>query len=90
MTASGTGIGLALVKELADLHGGDVTVESGRYGLVGASFTLTLPLGRTHLADDQLADALRTDASADAMTAELKKALGSDELKTAWAGTGLI
>jgi len=41
-TQIGTGIGLSLVKELVDLHGGRVTVESGRSG---TSFLVTLPWG---------------------------------------------
>jgi signal transduction histidine kinase len=44
---AGTGIGLALVKEIATLHGGEVTVHSqqGR----GSTFRVTLPLGKDHL-----------------------------------------
>ena len=46
-THEGTGIGLALVHELAKLHGGHVAVESvdGK----GSTFTVTIPLGCTHL-----------------------------------------
>jgi signal transduction histidine kinase/class 3 adenylate cyclase/CheY-like chemotaxis protein len=44
---AGTGLGLALVKEVAALHGGEVTVRS-EYG-VGTSFRVTIPLGRAHL-----------------------------------------
>jgi len=46
-TFEGTGIGLALVRELARLHGGTVGVTSslGR----GSMFTVTIPLGKVHL-----------------------------------------
>lgn len=37
------GIGLALVKQLVELHGGSISVESGGAGL-GSQFTLRLPL----------------------------------------------
>ena len=43
----GTGIGLALVKEIALLHGGDVTAHS-RQGK-GSAFRVTFPLGKAHL-----------------------------------------
>jgi len=48
----GTGIGLALARELAELHAGKLEVESGSGG--GATFTLSLPMGRSHLSDDQI------------------------------------
>ncbi|MGB0679895.1 MAG: ATP-binding protein, partial [Polyangiales bacterium] len=48
----GTGIGLALVKDYAELHGGTVAVEStlGK----GTCFRVVLPLGRDHLSDEQI------------------------------------
>ncbi|RKH58856.1 hybrid sensor histidine kinase/response regulator [Corallococcus aberystwythensis] len=51
-THEGTGIGLALVRELVALHGGDVSVESeeGR----GTTFTVRVPRGHAHLPADSL------------------------------------
>ncbi len=46
-THEGTGIGLALVKELARLHGGTIAVESV-FGQ-GSTFTVTIPMGKAHL-----------------------------------------
>jgi signal transduction histidine kinase/DNA-binding response OmpR family regulator len=53
-THEGSGIGLALVAELAALHGGSVTVDSmpGR----GSTFTVSLPYGSDHLPSDQVAE----------------------------------
>lgn len=44
---AGTGIGLALVKEIAALHHGEVRAYS-QYGS-GSSFEITVPLGKRHL-----------------------------------------
>jgi PAS domain S-box-containing protein len=48
----GSGIGLALVKEIVRLHGGDVAVESetGR----GSRFRVRIPFGTSHLPSEQV------------------------------------
>ena len=51
-TQEGTGIGLALVQELARLHGGSVSVasEEGR----GTTFTVSIRRGTSHLPADRI------------------------------------
>ena len=50
----GAGIGLALVRELVELHGGTVSVQStvGK----GSRFVLRVPFGRAHLPVGQIQD----------------------------------
>jgi len=48
----GSGIGLALVQELAKLHGGSVRVESEIAR--GSVFTVTIPTGKSHLPPDRI------------------------------------
>ena len=43
----GTGIGLALVKELVQAHGGSITVQSALGK--GSTFSVDIPLGTKHL-----------------------------------------
>lgn len=50
----GSGLGLALAKDLTELHGGLLEADS-EIGF-GSSFAVELPLGRDHLTDDQLTD----------------------------------
>ncbi|RAV10049.1 histidine kinase [Mycolicibacterium sp. GF69] len=49
----GSGIGLALVKELIELHSGAISVESTEGA--GTTFTIRLPFGAAHLPADALA-----------------------------------
>ena len=48
----GSGIGLALVQELVEMHGGSIAVKSTVN--VGTEFTVTLPLGHKHLAHERV------------------------------------
>src|SRR3984957_17295918 len=63
----GSGIGLALVQELVNIHGGRIEVESdvGK----GTRFTITMPLGSAHLpsarikvADEEVVSPVRTQS----------------------------
>ncbi|MGF7211976.1 PAS domain S-box-containing protein [Skermanella aerolata] len=64
-THEGSGIGLALVQELANLHGGSASAESilGQ----GSTFTITVPFGAAHLPERSIG--ARHDTVAPAMRA---------------------
>ncbi|PLS74835.1 MAG: hypothetical protein CYG61_10560 [Actinobacteria bacterium] len=53
-TFEGSGIGLAMVAELAGLHGGTVGVHSERHH--GSTFTVSIPFGSAHLAPAKVAE----------------------------------
>ena len=59
-TQEGTGIGLALVQELVQLHGGCVRVESTPD--LGSTFCVVIPTGTAHLPADRIGGP-RTPAS---------------------------
>jgi len=72
-TIEGSGIGLALVRELVKLHGGDVSVESelGR----GTTFRVWLPFGPAHLPEGRVG-AVRTTPRPVDKNAYVEEALG--------------
>jgi signal transduction histidine kinase len=61
-THEGTGIGLALVRELATVHGGAAMVESHEGH--GSVFTVTIPAGCTHLPADRVQSGRRLTPTA--------------------------
>ena len=60
-SAEGSGIGLALVRDLVGLHGGTVTAAS-RPG-EGTTFIVEIPLGHEHLPQDQVVAPTDSDES---------------------------
>ncbi|OIP75279.1 MAG: adenylate cyclase [Oscillatoriales cyanobacterium CG2_30_44_21] len=77
----GSGLGLALVKELVKLHGGDISVSSD-YGH-GTTFAISLPIGKSHLPADQVtnlhADLQMSRASVELADLETDISLETDE-----------
>ncbi len=78
-THEGTGIGLALVQELAKLHGGSLQLQSV-YGQ-GSTFTISIPRGKHHLPADRIASGRTltpTSIRADAFVEEALRWLPED------------
>jgi signal transduction histidine kinase/DNA-binding response OmpR family regulator len=60
-SSAGTGIGLTLAKELAQLHKGDITVSS-EVGY-GASFRFAFPLHKAAYSEDDISEETKVDIS---------------------------
>ena len=72
-THEGTGIGLALVKELIHAHGGAIQVRS-REG-EGSAFTVTVPRGCAHLPEERLSGRTSPTPTATRAAAYVQEAL---------------
>jgi signal transduction histidine kinase len=73
-THEGSGIGLALVRDLVDLHGGEIRATS-RVGQ-GTTFTVSIPTGSEHLPKDRVGTKpASAKASSTVASAYVKEAL---------------
>jgi len=61
MHIEGTGIGLHLCKMIVDMHKGTIEAANRADGQRGSVFTVTLPLGKEHLAVDEIEKPLTID-----------------------------
>ncbi|RZK41057.1 MAG: response regulator [Pedobacter sp.] len=71
-THEGTGIGLSLVHELVQLHGGQISVESIEGE--GSVFSVKLPKGKAHLPSSAVIEEIRSVDSSLAASAFVKEA----------------
>ena len=66
---NGTGIGLNLCKMIVDMHHGAIVAQNRTDGRQGAQFVVTLPLGNSHLTEEEI----ETQPAADEGTAVGKR-----------------
>jgi PAS domain S-box-containing protein len=83
----GSGIGLALVKELVDLHGGSITATSVEGE--GTTFTIRLPLGAAHVSAERVSPADASPVSSAVAAPYVQEALRwvPDEVRDTADGT---
>ncbi|OEK08804.1 hypothetical protein A8C32_00580 [Flavivirga aquatica] len=83
---SGTGVGLALAKDIVELHHGKIYAES-QLGK-GSSFTLLLPLGNSHLSPEEIiledyteSDLLNYDEVADIKSGWIREEINTKQIR---------
>jgi PAS domain S-box-containing protein len=74
-THEGSGIGLALVRELVRVHGGDIAVDSREHA--GTTFTVSIPRGKAHLPADRIGAARQLEPTRVGARPFLEEALRS-------------
>jgi signal transduction histidine kinase/ActR/RegA family two-component response regulator len=84
-TAEGSGIGLAMVKEVAKIHGGSVRVDStiGE----GSQFTVSIPMGSAHLPAERVGSSrihALPPAATEMFTSEAMAVSGNSAASTQW------
>ncbi|MEU5253652.1 SpoIIE family protein phosphatase [Streptomyces longwoodensis] len=84
----GSGIGLALVKELVTLHGGSIDATSAEGA--GTRFTVRLPFGSAHLPADAVVPATGSDAPSGTADPYVREALRWLPGDGASAGPGAV
>ena len=72
-SSEGSGIGLALVKDLLSLHGGTIAADSAEGD--GTTFTIRLPLGAAHLPADASIDPVRAASPRKSAESYIQEAL---------------
>ncbi|HEX6846827.1 MAG TPA: PAS domain-containing protein [Chitinophagaceae bacterium] len=89
-TYEGTGIGLSLIKELVQLHGGAIRVKSKIEK--GSTFTVTIPFGKEHLPADQTFDtpAMLEEIVSDVYVEEANSLLGTEKKEIEIATNGKL